>query len=639
MSIIFGVVNEEDRDVTEPELRQLAIATDRFARDGLFVKVNRNAGMGFQPYHTHKRSRLEHLPRIDPFGDMVVFDGRLDNHAELSNLLDIHDRAAADSEIVLLAFRRWGEDSFARFVGDWALAVWSRRDRALYLARDHAGTRTLYFEIVRGRVLFSTYLETFFAIPGQRNLSASYAVSYLSGSLVPGLTPYSGVLSVAAGNYVAVENGKVRNKRHWVWLSNARITQQRDDYYEEQFVSLFRIAVARRIEGVAEAVAELSGGIDSSSIVCMADAISRSTSGATGVIDTLSYVNTLEKENDDHLFVRLIEERRHKTGTHVDTATTLRAFTASCLCEYPYRLPGGDSSSILYEEQLKRVCEKHGYRVIISGVGGDELLGGVPNPFPELGDYLRSVAIGLFFSQTFQWSLTRREPLLQTVVDTTKFVRDVYTTHSTRKSYHPSWLRQTAIDYFERPSEDAESAHFVLHYLPSAIHNGRVWELLVLSLPHLFPTSLSRYEYRYPYLDRDLVEFLLRIPRSQIIRSTERRSLMRRGLRHIVPNQILERKRKAFSYRRPLLELRSAQPQIETLFRHSLLAELGLIDAAKFLAEFRLALIGKLDHSWSHIRRSIAMELWLQETNRNIPTLQDSVPPNLSDWAIRSRNQ
>jgi asparagine synthase (glutamine-hydrolysing) len=97
----------------------------------------------------------------------------------------------------------------------------------------------------------------------------------------------------------------------------------------------------------------------------------------------------------------------------------------------------------------------------------------------------------------------------------------------------------------QTPRRDmAGSGRFGLR--PSAVCNGQGWWITLETLPHLSPPLLSRHEYRYPYLDRDLVDFLFRVPREQLLRPGRRRSLMRRALKDIVPVEILERRRKAF---------------------------------------------------------------------------------------------
>jgi asparagine synthase (glutamine-hydrolysing) len=162
MGIIFGIAKAAGQRVEKSELLEYAQATEKHALDGTVVSTQGQIGMGFQPYYTHQRSNLEALPLIDTQGNILSFDGRLDNHVELHGLLQFRETDVSDSQIVLKAFERWGEDCFSKLVGDWAIALWSHSERTLYLARDHAGTRTLYFGHSEKCILWSTYLETFF---------------------------------------------------------------------------------------------------------------------------------------------------------------------------------------------------------------------------------------------------------------------------------------------------------------------------------------------------------------------------------------------------------------------------------------------------------------------------------------------
>ena len=143
MSIIFGTRKSPEAIVTRQEMLYLASATERYAPDGTSIATHGHIGMGFQPYHTHERSNLESQPVKDALGNMLSLDGRIDNHAELRDLLDIREKDAPDSLITLTAFLRWGGACFSRFIGDWAIVIWSVSNRQIYLARDHAGTRTL----------------------------------------------------------------------------------------------------------------------------------------------------------------------------------------------------------------------------------------------------------------------------------------------------------------------------------------------------------------------------------------------------------------------------------------------------------------------------------------------------------------
>jgi asparagine synthase (glutamine-hydrolysing) len=147
---------------------------------------------------------------------------------------------------------------------------------------------------------------------------------------------------------------------------------------------------------------------------------------------------------------------------------------------------------------------------------------------------------------------------------------------------------------------------------PHSIDNAVAWWSVIESLPHLFPQLLSRPEYRYPYLDRDLINYLFAIPPEQLVKPGRRRYLMRRALKAIVPAQVLERRRKAFVLRGPLCALRLSSTKIDSLFEGSLISNQGLVQ----LTELQRALVsttgGAEAQWWRPIFRALNFELWLQ---------------------------
>jgi asparagine synthase (glutamine-hydrolysing) len=107
---------------------------------------------------------------------------------------------------------------------------------------------------------------------------------------------------------------------------------------------------------------------------------------------------------------------------------------------------------------------------------------------------------------------------------------------------------------------------------PAAIDCAKSWWSILETQPHLFPRANVRYEFRYPILDRDLVDFVIRIPPSQLVRPGRRRSLMRRSLKSIVPVPILERRRKAYVLRTTLLQITSSGDELLKRLRSPYLA-------------------------------------------------------------------
>jgi asparagine synthase (glutamine-hydrolysing) len=620
MSIIFGVKAADDLVVEESYLRKLAESTDRYAPDGTFILLSANVGMGFQAYQTHERSRLEVQPLVDPHGNMLTFDGRLDNHEELRESLSLPNQAATDSEIVVAAFRRWGERCFARLTGDWALALWSKRAEELYLARDHAGTRTLYYELREDRILWATYLETFFVERSTRVLDEVYAACYLACRPIRDLTPYKGIHGVPPAHYLRIQKHKISRRPHWNWLAKEQICYRRDFDYQEHFFSLFRQAVARRTGHGAPILAQLSGGMDSSSIVCMSDHI-RKEQGAQpeDLLDTISYYDDREPSWDEKPYFSLLEARRQHPGIHIRTSFFENTSRSPDDLPYAtYLLPGGSRLHLEKEREFLARISGRNYRVLLSGIGGDELLGGNPTPFPELADYLVAGRMAKFFDRTVEWCLARREPLFELVAETVAGTFKLYTRACGISSAHSvPWLSRRLRAHLKNCVCPTPQRLARFSKRPTTLGNGDAWWSIMETLPHRHPHHLYRLEFRYPFLDKDLVEFLFAIPRSQLLRPNRRRYLMRAALRNVVPLEILERKRKATMARGPI-ELQDHAPSIlNDLFEDSLCAAHSLIDLPALRRICRESPQENNQYWWSQFMSTISYELWLRGFDRH----------------------
>jgi asparagine synthase (glutamine-hydrolysing) len=593
MSIIFGVHNYNCKPVNERELGRLARSTELFALDETFLRVEKDVGMGFQPYHTHQRSSLESQPLLDQGGNMLVLDGRFDNFQDLIRQLDLHVEAP-DSRIVLAAFERWGEECFARFVGDWALALWSHRDRSLYLARDHAGTRTLYFEQTGDRVLWSTYLETFFADSKTRELNQEYAACYLTGRPLRDRTPYRDIRAVPPAHYLSIRSDGIVRRAHWQWMIQDRIRYSSARTYDEHFLGLFGRSVARRTGPGAPILAELSGGMDSSSIVCMSDTLRLSHRGSSPgeLLDTMSLYDDLEPAWDEKPYFSIVERRRGKVGSHIDASRSIKTYEPLSLSRGLPLLPGLDSGTLKFQGELEEQLG-HSHRVLLSGIGGDELLGGVPSGMPELADLLIAGKLRSLLRRAVAWCLVDRSPLLIMLSRTAQFAIRLYRRGRISTEKTPDWIpaqvgEMSADVGFQNPERMRR-----IGMSPSTIDNGLTWWVVLESLPHLFPSHVARREYRYPYLDRELVEFLFRVPRHILLNPGRRRTMMRSALKDIVPSEVLERKRKAYIVRRHLSSLEGQQEKLQALFSKPRLADYGLVAPAAVRSALRSVAAGQ----------------------------------------------
>ena len=612
MSIIYGLLKEDGVLVTESELRHLAALTERYATGTGSVQVLGRLGMGLQPYSSHLRSEFERGPTSDPHGHALCFDGRLDNYKDLSEELGLHDpEALSDSQIVLAAFAQWSEACFSRLVGDWALALWSEKDQSLYLARDHAGTRTLYFRHERGEAVWATSLDTLHTRDAKFQLSHDFAGCYLAGRFVRDLTPYEGIRSVPPAHYLRIREGVLSRHPHWNSAVKTTIRYQSDTEYEEHFLKLFAQAVERRTGPGAPILAQLSGGMDSTAIVCMSDRIHRRNDPNSEILDTVSFYDDSEASLNERPYFSITEAKRGKVGTHLDMAFSQRTFEPHDGAGGIYLIPGADSFSIEQERRFHDAVWRKGYRSVLSGIGGDEVLGGIPDPLPELADYLVSGNVRRLLRQSIAWSLVDRSPFLATLGRTANYAVCLYLSPKPKDRDVPPWIFPS----LRRRSWAIEAPHQTLRsrvgIAPHCLDNSLAWWSVMETLPHLFPQLLVRPEYRYPFLDKDLVNYLFSIPREQILRPGRRRSLMRRALANIVPHEVLKRRRKAYQLRAPLHALQQAHDVLEKLFAESMLADAGLIDVTLLRHSLRSTAEGD-PAWWQAMLRTIALELWLR---------------------------
>lgn len=615
MSIIFGLLKEQGALVSEEEMESMALSTQRYATGAGAVYWNGRLGLGFQPYLSHERSKMDTGPIADPGHCALCFDGRLDNYEELAEILGLESSHVSDSEIVLSAFLRWDERCFERLVGDWALALWSETKRALYLARDHAGSRTLYYQQQRNQALWSTHLDTFLATSADSaQLSEDFVACYLAGCPIRNLTPYEGIRSVKPAHYLRIHDGAAHERVHWDPVSAPAIHYQRDSEYEDHFLHLLEQAVERRTGPGEPILAQLSGGMDSTSIVCMSDHLRRMADPDAEILDTVSFYDDSEASLNEKAYFSITEAMRGKIGIHIDVAFSQRTFEPYDAHVHAYLFPGADSLSARQEHSFYDRVWSRGYRSILSGIGGDELLGGVPVALPELAHYLAAGDFSGLLRQAVAWSLVDRSPLLGTLYDTIKFTIELYGISGFHNTKVPPWMSSDLRKRLRAIDSKTATLLTRIGAAPDRLDNWNTWWAVMETPPHLTPQTLARPEYRYPLLDRDLVNFLFSIPREQVLRPGCRRSLMRRALRGIVPSEILERRRKAFQSRAPLNALRQAQSKLESLFSDPVVAGAGYIALDPLRDEIGRVTQGEAE--WVQaLLKTIALELWLRSSS------------------------
>ncbi|HET9714416.1 MAG TPA: asparagine synthase-related protein, partial [Pyrinomonadaceae bacterium] len=547
------------------------------------------------------------------------WDGRLDNREELIMLLREQLRDdQSDSSIVMQAYNKWGIAFLPRIIGDFALSLWDPNSRTLFLARDPVGARLLFYHANRDTLIWSNRLEPLLQLRQiELQVDDDYAAGFLALYPPQKLTPYKNIHAVPAANLVIVKGGTIRLERFWNLDPAKEIRYRTDQEYEEQFLHLFADAVRTRLRVDGPVWADLSGGLDSSSIVCMADDIVTKGQAQATKLETVSAVFDASASSDERRFIRFVEEKRGQAGHHFSESEypLLTSFDQEDLRTIPNALELWTE----YHKGVRKEMRARGARVLLAGVGGDELLTASPDPYPELADLLVQVKLGELHRRLQVWSLALKKPYLHvllrhTVVpslprrlqclykrrDREKQISVLQRDFINRFNLRDRLLGPTDIFGFKLPSSRGQSTAFLS--VTDVVSPGTL-------------LSWGPVEMSYPFTHRPLVEFLQAIPPTQWIRPRETRSLMRRALRTYLPLQIATRKGKGTPAEATLRAVSREWRRLCDLLANGLVCSRGYVNPVALNALMEKPNFTKNTESL-FVLRIAYLELWLRDFER-----------------------
>jgi asparagine synthase (glutamine-hydrolysing) len=637
MSVQFGNWSFDGRPVDADYLTRVSTLLAPYAPDEKNQSTIDGVSMLHYAFWTTTETRRETQPYVLRSGLAITWDGRLDNRSVLIDDLGGRlSKESGDVEIAGRAYEQWGTDAFSRLLGDWALAIWDRDSSRLILAKDFAGTRHLYYSMQDDNVTWSTILDPLVLTAGRTfSLNEEYLAGWLSFFPASHLTPYAGVYSVPPSTFVVVSPKKQTIVKYWDFDPGRKIRYASDGEYEEHFRNVLTSAVCRRLRSSGPVLAELSGGMDSSSIVCVADLAIAKGLVTSPQLNTVSYYDDSEPNWNERPYFAKVEEKRGRLGCHIDSSSRKRLPPGSCGQHFA-ATPGVVQQVDDASTKLAELINSYGHRVILSGIGGDEATGGVPTPIPELQDLLASAQFRALAQKLKLWALNKRRPWFHLFFEA---MRDFFPPAVTGVPKHRrpmAWLTTEFVKRNLATLQGYRTRVKIFHGTPSFQANMSALNVLRRQLSCTVLSASPPVEYRYPYLDRELLEFLYAIPRDQLVRPGQRRSLMRRALVGIVPDEILNRKRKAFVARSPLATMGSDWAALTDSGQQLITSLLGIVNADELGRVVDRARQG-LEVPLVALSRTHALESWL----RTLPNewLSAGLKHNETRQLFRLRNE
>ena len=614
MSIQFGSWNFDGAPIDQSYLERVRSIVSGYAFDSLASHRAGDIEILFWPFHVTPQDSHEVQPQATSCGAVITWDGRLDNGEELaSQFRSSRQSLCTDVDLVAAAYEEAGLQCLSQLKGDWALSIWDPRDRSLTLARDFAGVCPLYYSVDVAHVSWSSVLDPLVVLAGKSlELDREYVAGWLSMFPAANRTPYVGIHSVPPSSCVVIKNGKSITRSYWDFDPTKRVRYLSDVQYEEHFLQAFKTSVRRRLRSRAPVLAELSGGIDSSSIVCVADELFLAGEADTPRLDTLSYFDQREPNWDEQPYFEIVEKKRGRPGSHIEVDDY-----SGYLLDYPTSsfaiAPSSQASSTPGANQFDACLSHDSIRVVLSGVAGDEFCGGVPTPIPELATLLAGFQLRDLFRQTRAWALAGRKTIFGLAAEFMSVFLPPMPFDTRERD--ANWLATSFASQYRHEANLLNQGANPFGPSPAFQMNMLAIGMLRRQLSCRQAGANRLYETRYPFLDRDLLEFLFAVPREQLVRPGERRSLMRRSLRRIVPDEILDRKRKSFVSTKHIRTLQREWPALVALGEDMQCVRLGFVDVAAFQRVLAAIREGR-EIPIVPFLRTIALENWLRHAER-----------------------
>jgi asparagine synthase (glutamine-hydrolysing) len=545
---------------------------------------------------------------------VIVYNGEIYNFIELRQELESHGigfRTRSDTEVLLAAYARWGEACLSRLNGMFALLIWDTRAQHLFVARDRFGEKPLFMtRLPGGGIALASEMKALFAHPDIFATADEHAVRlYAAGQYYEDgeTTLFEGITRLPPSHAMVLDAQGAVVRRWRYWTPDYAAIQQ--DYEPiaaaATFRSLLERSITLRLRADVPIGTSLSGGLDSSSLVCLLRRL-RGDSSSTA---------------QNAFSARFDADPTMSEGPYIDLAAKHAAVNAYSVAPEPGRLIEESerihwhqeepflSASIYLQWCVARLAREHRTTVLIDGQGADELLAGYQ-----------------FYYRTYQLDLIDRRDFSRLLHDSIVFNRRLRAAsrvyRDARRRFDPrigmSWAA-LAVASVHAP---AITAGPYTIGVPSPAAGTRLRRQIAEALQYNSLPTLLRYadrnsmafgrETRLPFLDPDLVEWCISLPDHALIRDGWQKYILRAATADVLPDAIRWRVDKV-GYAAPLdLWLRQALKDwaYEELF-HGLIGDVPGYDGPTLRRLWTEHQESRAQNSWA-LWRWISLNQWLR---------------------------
>ena len=539
----------------------------------------------------------------------VVFDGRLDNRKDLISELSRYGACSRsnDAELTLAAYEAWGDDCASKLIGDFGFGLWDSVRRRLLCARDPLGVRPLYVQVQHDMACFATQLRQLLAAVPQ---TPSFDLEFVADRLAHGVdradaecTPYKGISRLKPGHRLIAENGRVRTERYWTWRTPEPVSDRDQQYYIDRFRETFLEAVDSRMRGAGVVWSDLSGGLDSSSIVSVAARDGRCRLPAVSVVFEESTFS------DERRWSAAVAEA-HDVVQHYIDGDTHHAFSRLREAVEYWEEPHAAVAFLAVHRAYQRLIGTRGVPILLTGIGAEAVVMSKNQVPVHLADLLRRGQLGKMWHELDRWQRALKIPLGNLALR--YCVRPLLSRPLVSYGHSPrihDWIARPFArrwDLWERAIEGS---------VPSEQRGvADKWHVEIIGriTGFLLRGYLEKAcDIRYPFLHRPLVELALATPWSLKAAPGEPKALLRRAMRGVLTEEVRRRTQDASTGHAVFTGLRKEWPVLEQVVASSMLVDLGIVDRDRLYDALHLARQG---HAMDlpGLLTTLTLDAWMQ---------------------------
>jgi len=594
---LCGILGLISKKIDREKLQSATSLLAHRGPDDSGIYIGEGIGLGHRRLSIIDLSKDAHQPMANEDGTLhIVYNGEIYNYEDLRDELMLHQpkpgvhgkhifKSYSDTEVILHAYEEYGPACVEKLNGMFAFAIWDSKKQQLFIARDRAGIKPLYFHINNGNFMFASEIKSLFELGANKELNKEILPDYFNYQICIGQeTLFKGIKIFPQGHYAIIKDNWYLPIQYW------KPEYKDEERTSDELKEILTATVERQMMSDVPVGTFLSGGLDSSIITAIASKLhSQRESEMSPRIDAGMALSTGEQVSKQHLSadthklktftagfegyedeIKYAKEASLSLGTENYSVLITPRMFVDALPEliHHYDQPISFASSVALHF-VSKLAKEHGVKVILTGEGADELFAGYSRykrissimddglghgflpyfkglPFKIASKFLYDPR----YVKTIELIMNGNNyDYLTGVNSIISLERDKYLLKSDNKNRnHP--LRSTVKNLYNYPEDNLNK----LLYLDWHTY---LQELLTKQDRMSMSASI---ESRVPFLDNDIIDFANSLTSESKLNDKTGKYILRQAAKDILPEEIINRKKIGFTvpldawFRGPLYE-------------------------------------------------------------------------------------